>query len=109
MPANPLLTEPLYLAQYIERMGTGTRDMIRRCREAELAEPVFAVEDGFVTTIWRKTGAESQPESMEQRVLVLLINGPMSKAGARKPLRLGQALPAQADREECRAERRTEA
>ena len=25
VPANPLLAEPLYLTQYIERMGTGTR------------------------------------------------------------------------------------
>ena len=37
VPANPLLAEPLYLAKYIERMGTGTGDMIRRCVEARLA------------------------------------------------------------------------
>ena len=98
VPANPLLAEPLYLTRYIERMGTGTRDMIRRCREAGLAEPTFAVEDGFVTTLWRKTAEvvtaqpesrpesrpesqpESQPESMEQRVLALLVNGPLAKA-----------------------------
>jgi ATP-dependent DNA helicase RecG len=42
IPANPLLAEPLYLTQYIERLGTGTGDMIRRCREAGLSEPVFA-------------------------------------------------------------------
>jgi len=52
-PANPLLAEPLYLAKYIERMGTGTRDMIRLCREAGLREPEFAVRDGFVQTLWR--------------------------------------------------------
>ncbi|MEO6324311.1 MAG: Fic family protein, partial [Thermoanaerobaculia bacterium] len=53
VPANPLLAEPLYLAKYIERMGTGTRDMIRRCREAGLPEPEFSERDGFVTTIGR--------------------------------------------------------
>ena len=47
IPANPLLAEPLYLTQYIERLGTGTGDMIRRCREAGLPEPVFSLEDGF--------------------------------------------------------------
>ena len=47
IPANPLLAEPLYLTQYIERLGTGTGDMIRRCRESGLSEPVFALEDGF--------------------------------------------------------------
>jgi hypothetical protein len=36
VPGNPLVPEPLYLTQYIERMGTGTRDMIRLCREAGL-------------------------------------------------------------------------
>jgi len=34
-------------------MGTGTRDMIHRCRAAGLAEPVFAVRDGFVTAVQR--------------------------------------------------------
>ncbi len=53
-PANPLLAEPLYLTKYIERMGTGTGDMIVRCREAGLPEPEFALSDGFVTTIRRK-------------------------------------------------------
>ena len=53
VPANPLLAEPLYLAEYIERMGTGTLDMIRRCAEAGLPEPEFAVADGFVATIQR--------------------------------------------------------
>lgn len=38
IPANPLLAEPLYLTQYIERLGTGTGDMIRRCREQILAQ-----------------------------------------------------------------------
>ena len=53
VPGNPLLAESLYLTEYIERMGTGTLDMIRRCVEAGLAEPEFTVTDGFVTTVWR--------------------------------------------------------
>lgn len=52
VPHNPQLAEPLYLTKYIERMGTGTGDMIRRCREIGLPEPQFSVSDGFVTTIW---------------------------------------------------------
>ena len=54
LPGNPLLAESLYLAEYIEGMGTGTLDMIRRCVGAGLSEPEFAVTDGFVTTIRRK-------------------------------------------------------
>lgn len=58
VPGNPLLAESLYLAEYIERMGTGTLDMIRRCVEAGLPEPEFTVTDGFVTTVRRKALAE---------------------------------------------------
>ena len=53
VPGNPFLAESLYLVEYIERMGTGTLDMIRRCVEAGLPEPEFAVTDGFVTTVRR--------------------------------------------------------
>jgi predicted HTH transcriptional regulator len=54
VPGNPLLAEPLYLAKYIERMGTGTGDMITRCREAMLPEPQFAQTDGFVVSLGRR-------------------------------------------------------
>lgn len=53
VPANPLLAEPLYLAKYIERMGTGTGDMIRRCRATGLPEPEFDLSAGFTITIRR--------------------------------------------------------
>ena len=53
IPANPLLAEPMYLAGYIERMGTGTGDIIRLCDEAGLNEPEFIQEEDFKTIIWR--------------------------------------------------------
>ena len=59
IPGNGLLAHSLYLAGYIERIGTGTVDMIRRCAEAGLPEPEFAVTDGFVTTVRRP--AASRP------------------------------------------------
>jgi ATP-dependent DNA helicase RecG len=105
VPGNPLLAEPLYLTKYIERMGTGTSDMITRCRNAGLAEPEFALTDGFVITLHRKpelafvavggqvtgqvTGQvepqpesrpESRPESLEVRILRLLTASPLGKA-----------------------------
>ena len=66
IPANPLLAEPLYLTQYIERLGTGTGDMIRRCREAGLSEPVFTLEDGFRISLGRPpTSALTQEPTQE--------------------------------------------
>ncbi len=88
----------MYLAQYIERMGTGTGDMISRCRDAGLPEPEFTLSDGFVTTIRRKSRdvgtkpesrlesvefkgeVEPQSESLEIRVLRLLVGAPLSRS-----------------------------
>lgn len=36
VPANPLLAQPMYLAGYIERLGTGTADIIRIANDAGL-------------------------------------------------------------------------
>lgn len=53
VPANPLLAQSMYLRGYVERMGTGTVDMIRRCDKAGLPEPEFVARGDFVTTIRR--------------------------------------------------------
>ena len=54
IPRNPLIAEPLYLAHYIEKAGTGTLDMIALCREVGLPEPDFEQRAGqFVVTLWR--------------------------------------------------------
>ena len=54
IPHNPLIAEPLFLAHYIEKAGSGTLDMIALCRKAGLPEPEFR-QDGrqFVLTLWR--------------------------------------------------------
>jgi len=53
IPANPLLAEPMYLAGFIERLGTGTGDIIRLCAAKNLKEPEFIQEENFKTIIWR--------------------------------------------------------
>jgi len=53
-PANPLIARPLYLAHYIESLGTGTLDVIRHCRESDLPLPQFEQRGNqFVVTLWR--------------------------------------------------------
>ena len=55
VPHNPLISEPLFWARYIERAGTGTLDMIALCRKAGIPEPQFEQRGGqFVLTIRRK-------------------------------------------------------
>jgi len=54
IPRNPLIAEPLYLARYIEKAGSGTLDMIDRCRDAGLPEPDYEQRAGqWVVTLWR--------------------------------------------------------
>ena len=93
VPNNRLLARSLYLAQYIEEMGTGTLDMIRRCKDADLSEPEFTDSGGFKTTIWRgkppehiKIQPELLPEDLKSRVLNLIAEGPLSKSELSKRL-----------------------
>lgn len=79
LPCNPLLAEPLYLTKYIERMGTGTGDMIKRCRKAGLREPVFSIPGGFVATIYRKPGVAFETVSKASGQIV--TPGPGDKVG----------------------------
>lgn len=61
VPRNPLISEPLFWARYIERAGTGTLDMIALCRKAGIPEPQFEQRGGqFVLTIRRKKTAQLQ-------------------------------------------------
>lgn len=62
LPRNPLLAQSMYLRGYIEQMGTGTVDMIRRCADADLPEPEFVASGDFVTTI-RRAGFDAQRKS----------------------------------------------
>jgi predicted HTH transcriptional regulator len=53
IPVNPLLAAPMYLYGTIERMGTGTRDIVKRCKALGLKEPVFEQDEFFKTVLWR--------------------------------------------------------
>ena len=93
VPNNRLLARSLYLTQYIEEMGTGTLDMIRRCGDANLREPEFTDSSGFKITIWRATPPkqitgqpESLPGDLKSKVLHLLAEGPLSRSELSKKL-----------------------
>jgi len=62
VPANPLLAEPMYLTAYIERLGTGTTDMIEFAKNANIPEPEFIQNDMFRTIVYRKQTEHLTPE-----------------------------------------------
>ena len=55
IPANPLLAESLYLYGTIERMGTGTEDMVKCCKEMGLKLPVFTQDTEFKTILYKNS------------------------------------------------------
>ncbi|MCD4727045.1 MAG: DUF4062 domain-containing protein [Pirellulales bacterium] len=46
-PGNPLIAEVFYLANYIQKVGSGTIEMVKQCKQAELPEPEFVNNRGY--------------------------------------------------------------
>ena len=53
-PTNPVIAHPLFLAGYIEHLGTGTTDIITACEGYGLRAPEFRQAEDFRTVIYRK-------------------------------------------------------
>ena len=60
VPVNPLLARPVYLAGYIEQLGTGTTDLINRCVGMGLRRPEFRQDESFVAVLWRKSNGDGE-------------------------------------------------
>ena len=54
LPANPLIADPLFWTGYVDKIGTGTEDIITLCKEKGLKEPEYHQEEDFRVVIWRK-------------------------------------------------------
>lgn len=50
----PLLADPMYWNGNIEKLGTGTEDIITKCREYGLRTPEFHQDEDFRVIIWRE-------------------------------------------------------
>lgn len=91
IPGSPRIAEPLFLARYIEKAGTGTLDMISQCAQAGLPAPEFRRDGGqFIQTLWRpkwadlvpgteshgtKSGTKSAPSRHQVEILVKASTG----------------------------------
>ena len=74
-PANPLLAYAMFLRKYVEQTGTGTGDIIARCREWGLPDPQWQIEDDddFVMVMPRpqssvKSSIRSSVKSVDKSV-----------------------------------------
>jgi len=95
VPFNPLLAEPMYLKGYIERLGTGTADMVRIALENKLREPIFEQMEDFRTVLFRPSADQvptkyplTSPQaplkfpssSVEVKNLIKVIDGEMTRS-----------------------------
>ena len=68
-PRNHVIARAMSWTNYVEKSGSGTGEIIRLCREAGLADPVFESMTGhFKTTIWRRGYGRGIAEGASVRV-----------------------------------------
>ncbi len=87
IPANPLIAEPMYLAGYIERLGTGTADIVQKALDAELQEPQFIQETIFRVVLFRKV-TEQVTEQVKRLLMVLESTNEVSRQVLMEKLKL---------------------
>jgi ATP-dependent DNA helicase RecG len=66
VPRNKRLCEALFLANYIDKAGTGVLDVLAQCKAAGLPEPDFAQDgDQFTVTFWRDWLTEARLNQLD--------------------------------------------
>lgn len=65
LPANPLLADPMYWNGYIEKVGTGTEEIINKCREYGLQTPDFYQDEDFKVVLWRAVKTQGDPRVIQ--------------------------------------------
>ena len=91
----------MYWNGYIEKVGTGTEDIFRKCREYGLKTPEFHQEEDFRAVIWRTVESQNDPKAIqgvpkaiqndpkEVEELIILIKGNPSISRAELAKQLG--------------------
>ena len=89
MPVNPLLAYPVYLAGYIEQVGTGTNEIIDRCVALGLRQPEFRQDEDFTMVMWRKgqdedtsKGQSATDESLSSHQVIIKLSSSIPSIGA---------------------------
>lgn len=104
LPANPLLADPMYWNGYIEKVGTGTEDIINKCSEYGLKSPEFHQEEDFRVVIWRASETsdvpkrsksdpsmiQSDPKEMESLIRLIKQNPATSRAELARLLNISE-------------------
>ncbi len=91
IPRNPLIAEPMFLARYAEKAGSGILDMIKLCAQANLPTPEFRQAGGqFIQVLSRdwlteKLLADLKITERQRKAIVhVKVNGRITNAEYRK-------------------------
>ena len=84
-PRNHVIARAMSWTNYVEKSGSGTGEIIRLCREAGLADPVFESMTGhFKTIIWRRGYGKGLVKGLSARAL---CKGPSDRPKSLGPSR----------------------
>ena len=89
IPVNPLLANAMFLMGYVERAGTGTEDIIGKCKDWGLSAPIWEDDGDFKVVIYRQNmsagdrvnegvneGVNKLLSKKEQRIFGLIKENP---------------------------------
>ena len=68
LPANPLIADPLFWTGYVDKVGTGTEDIVNLCKAEGLKTPEYHQEEDFRVVIWRSDPGVIQSDPERSRV-----------------------------------------
>ena len=99
IPANPLLAESLYLYGTIERMGTGTEEIVKQCSKMGLRKPLFVQDTEFKLILYKTLQVTEQvtpqatPQATPQvtpqaKELLKIFVGEMNRVEIQEALKL---------------------
>jgi predicted HTH transcriptional regulator len=76
LPANPLIADPLFWTGYVDKVGTGTEDIVNLCKEKGLKTPEYHQEEDFRVVIWRNDPEviQNDPEVIQTDPEVIQTN-----------------------------------
>ena len=73
-PRNSRLADSMYYVRYIEKLGTGTLDMVRLCQQAGLAPPVFSQAGSeFFVSLGRFDRQQFEEMGLNSRQIEIMI------------------------------------
>ena len=93
LPANPLIADPLFWTGYVDKVGTGTEDIVNLCKAEGQKTPEYHQEEDFRVVIWRSDpGAiQSNPELVEAVYKSICEHPSISRAELARRLETSEA------------------